>query len=81
MKKTKQASPMTTLHRCHHRIAFVLAQFEAMGATPDEVASERTELLTNESYYHEWCEELPVWCPTWTEDMEGDDSSSVNGCE
>ena len=58
-------------HRCEHRIAFVLAQFEAMGATPDEVESERNELLTNDGYYHEWCGELHAWCPTWMEQNEG----------
>ena len=49
--------------RCEDRIAFVLAQFTAMGMTPEEHPKEEARLRTDDPYYVTWCEKLEEWCP------------------
>ena len=43
-------------------IAFVLAQFEAMGATEENIAHERHRLTAEDAYYTEWCGNVRGWC-------------------
>ena len=44
------------------RIAYVLAQFAAMGATPAELADEAARLRADAAYYATWCLALEEWC-------------------
>lgn len=39
----------------------VLECFRAMGATEEDIAADHSQLLTNEQYFAEWCQDMPLW--------------------
>ena len=53
--------------RCEARIAFVLAQFAAMGMPQDRARAEEERLRTDDAYYAEWCGDLAGWYEDGTE--------------
>ena len=47
--------------RDQERIDTVLQCFSDMGATEDELANERERLMTDDTYYKEWCDDIGSW--------------------
>lgn len=50
------------MERVEATLIFVLAQFQAMGATAEELKVEENRLRTDDEYYKEWCVDISKWC-------------------
>ena len=45
------------------KIQYVLDRFEEMGASSEDIKTEKERLEGDESYYKNWCMDIGFWCP------------------